>query len=112
VTQAWDFVNAEVLWQRAEAMPIDEPVDTEFLAKRVDEIDWGLRVGKRIKDVCERYCDLEQVNGQWDYVRRPIVTVADLRQKTGPELLRMGNFGHKALAGVKKVLREHGLELA
>jgi DNA-directed RNA polymerase alpha subunit len=88
VVQAWDFVNATVLWQK--------PADLEFLAQPVAEIDWTGGSNVRI-----RYALQED----------QIETVADLMRLSESELMRMPNFGSKSLAAIKDVLSRHGLEL-
>ena len=95
MTQAWDFIDADLLWWRHD----------DFLDRRIDEIDWndserdtlgrssgiGVRVANVFRDA-------------------GIVTVRDLFARSDRDLL-LANFGSKSMRAVKRVLREHGLEL-
>ena len=79
--QAWDFVDAFVLWD-----------DTSILSMPVDELD-----------ITRRIYNCLLVEG--------IKTVHDLIQKTEHELLRAPNFGRKSMKDLKSALDVHGLKL-
>jgi DNA-directed RNA polymerase subunit alpha len=75
--------------------PDVKPVDTEFLKKRIDAIDWGPhRV--RITNACKN-------DG--------LETIADLMQRSETRLLSTPNFGRISLNRMKEILSEHGLIL-
>jgi DNA-directed RNA polymerase alpha subunit len=85
MTQAWDFVNAGILWMQYD----------RFRYKPLAAIVWPEQ-HVRISCVLER---------------DDIASVDDLVKHTEAELLRNPNFGKKSLAVIKAVLAEHGLHL-
>jgi DNA-directed RNA polymerase alpha subunit len=95
MTQAWDFVDATVLWQSR----------NEFLNTPVSRINFdydgyiGLTV--RIRNACRTAGPGSE----------PVVTVADMVKLSEAEWLRNPNFGRKSLAAIKYVLAKHGLTL-
>jgi hypothetical protein len=76
-----------------------------FLAKRVDEIEWGKNVGKRILDACATATSYR--NGK--EVSSPIITVADLVQHTECSFRGIASVSHKR---IQQVLAEYDLRLA
>jgi hypothetical protein len=77
----------------------------EFLAKRIDEIDWGKskNLGTRIINACKNHC--RWTDGGYQY--EPIVTVADLISIDHPG--RLPGIAKKSEECMRRVLREHGL---
>jgi hypothetical protein len=91
------------------AVDIDTLLANEFLAKRIDEVDWGKGYNVRVRSACEN-------NGRWMNIperkiperkSEPIVTVADLI--LAGRLPYYHNVGTKTEERVRQVLREHGL---
>jgi DNA-directed RNA polymerase subunit alpha len=91
MAQAWDFVDASVLWQGTDR----KPPSSEFLRMRVDQVDWGSG-STRTRNML---------------LNNSIVTIADLVSHSEAQLLRGPNFGKKSLRQVRKVLAEHGIRL-
>ncbi len=105
MTQAWDFVDAYVLWQGQRDLP------TDFLRKRICEIDFGARYSPRIWNTCACFDELvfDPETGKYEYVPQPVITVADAVKLNEAEWLRMPNFGRRSLAAMRTVFAEHGL---
>jgi DNA-directed RNA polymerase subunit alpha len=81
MVQAWDFVNAHILWN---AEPkLNTPIN-----------NWDISVR------CYNMLKYEGVR-----------TLGDLTEKTAAELLRAPNFGKVSLAEIRQFLAEHGLKL-
>jgi hypothetical protein len=75
------------------------PLDSEFLSRRIDEVNWGSRFNARIVHGCS-------------YLARPeIVTIADLIKRDERELGRWLNFGARTIERIQQVLRVQGYEL-
>ena len=86
MTQAWDFVDAAILWQRERQGILYTPIA---------DIDWGLQEIRIINSL------------KW----QNITTVYELVQQTERELLLIANFGRKSLDEVKSTLAKHNLHL-
>jgi len=84
MVQAWDFVNANILWS-VEKSPslLDTPINA-----------W---------DISTRCYNTLKNDG--------IRTLGDLTETTAAELLRSPNFGKVSLAEITQFLAEHGLKL-
>ena len=82
MTQAWDFVNAAVLWQ-------NEQPDTP------EEWSWEMpiRVYNALKNA-------------------HVCTLDDLTRMSAAELLRLPNFGKKSLKEVERYLQAQGRNLS
>jgi DNA-directed RNA polymerase subunit alpha len=81
MTQAWDFVNAHILWQ------VEPKLNT-----LINSWDISIRSYNTLKN---------------DGIR----TIGDLIEKTAAELLRAPNFGKVSLAEIRQFLAEYGLKL-
>jgi DNA-directed RNA polymerase subunit alpha len=81
MTQAWDFVNAHILWQ------VEPKLNTP-----INNWDISVRSYNTLKN---------------DGVH----TLGDLIEKTAAELLRSPNFGKVSLAEIREFLAEYGLKL-
>ena len=81
MVQAWDFVNAHMLWQ------IKPKLNT-----LINSWDISIRSYNVLKN---------------DGVR----TLGDLTERTAAELLRSPNFGKVSLAEIRQFLAEYGLKL-
>lgn len=86
MTQAWDFVDARILWGED---------------SRPEHI--------RLDDVQDTYLSLRAINC---LQHEGITTLAELVQKSEAELLRNWNFGRKSMAEVKQMLAAFGLKLS
>lgn len=82
MTQAWDFVNAAILWER---YPADMPVD---------QVDWGENAA-RIRNV---------------FFNNRIQTLGQLAELHQFELLRMPNVGRKSVERIRAALEAHGMK--
>jgi DNA-directed RNA polymerase subunit alpha len=82
--QAWDFVDADILWS-VEKQPsiLDTPINS-----------W---------DISVRCYNMLKNDG--------IRTIGELSEKTAEELLRAPNFGKVSLADIRQLLAEYGLTL-
>lgn len=76
--------------------PITPSTHNPSLNKLINDIDWPLRTGERIRQVCEA---------------EHITTVAQLIRKTRAELLRNPNFGLRSLGVIEAELRTMNLTL-
>jgi hypothetical protein len=101
VTQAWDFVDAHVLWGRRAAEPA-------FLETPIADIDLGPQFN----------CRFHNAIVQDNYMRGhhhglpPLVTVGDLvTQRSRGELLRIPNLGVRSLDALVAYLAQHGVKL-
>lgn len=97
--QAWDFVDADVLWQR---------VRDEFLDMSL------LQLGMSVRTINALYHQRRSVYfdaGINRFESDPIKTVRELIEYSEAELLREINFGRKSLQEVKEVLGYHGVAL-
>jgi DNA-directed RNA polymerase subunit alpha len=83
MTQAWDFVDANILWQVGPPSILDMPIN-----------NW---------DISVRSYNTLKMEG--------VRTVGELTKKTAAELLRAPNFGKVSLAEIRQFLTEYGLEL-
>jgi DNA-directed RNA polymerase alpha subunit len=83
MTQAWDFIDANILWQR----------------------------GNTIFDYRIRDCELS-VRTTNALMNDDIATVRELLEKPPSHLLRIPAFGRKSLREVETFLNDHGLRLA
>jgi DNA-directed RNA polymerase subunit alpha len=83
MTQAWDFVNATILWQVSNSILDEDPTEIFEISVRV----------------CNVLRNLE------------IRTVRELIARRPWELMRNPNFGRKSLAEIETVLHAHGLNL-
>ena len=103
--QAWDFVDATVLWQTWQDR-------NQFLSMPVHRIDFGERATPRIRNACSMAQQLVMGDdGKYEWVSRPIVLVADMLAVTEAEWMRTPNFGRRSLDALKQGLAKHGLEL-
>lgn len=104
MVQAWDFVDASVLWQSRQSQ-------NAFLNKRVDQIDFGRRCTPRIRQACYHFEDwvFDPETGKETCVTCPVVTVADMVKLNEAEWLRIPNLGLRSLNAMRVVLAEHGL---
>jgi DNA-directed RNA polymerase alpha subunit len=93
----WNFVDADMLWQRPKRSEV-------FKRRRLDEIDWGPRVGARIINLRAQW-NLEKN----DYIK--VETIGELVKLTELDLILSPNMGRIAIARIKEVLAEHGLAL-
>ena len=84
MTQAWDFVDANVLWA-------DNNDQLNFTP--IDELEISIR----------SYNCLSNAN---------IKTVGELTKRTRWELMRLPNFGRRSLLEVEEVLAQQRLSLA
>ena len=84
MTQAWDFVDADVLWQQRRSLALDQ---------EINQCDLSTRTRHALH------------NDQ-------VFTVDDLIQKTDQELMRIPNFGRVSLHEVNTFLKKHGLRLS
>ena len=82
MTQAWDFINADVLWNREQTI----------LGKSLDNFEFSLRT----KNVLKNYS---------------LKTVGELVNCRDYELMRHPNFGRKSLEEVQIFLNQYGLTL-
>lgn len=96
--QAWDFVDANMLWQR---------VRDEFLDMSLLELELSVRTINALYRQRSSYI----LGSDGTYEPDPIKTVRDLIEFSEAELLREPNFGRKSLQEVKEVLGYHGLAL-
>lgn len=94
MTQAWDFVDAGILWQRG----------STILDQQIDKLDLSTRT---VNALCNWGCPFE--NGR--RFHDPINTIAELIAYSETELLCVPNFGRKSLKEVKEFLVSHGLRL-
>jgi DNA-directed RNA polymerase alpha subunit len=95
MTQAWDFVDARILWQQG----------STILDQRIDQSDLSVRTKN-----CLHNWEYQTENGKrFDH---PINTVGELITFSEMELLRVPNLGRKSLKELKGFLQSHGLRLA
>ena len=104
MTQAWDFVGADILWQRSALYLSDSPI----LRRRIDEIEWPVGSRVRFIHVCKNFLVLGR---DYEYTYQPIVTIRDLIDQTETELLRQPNLGRTSVERIKTFLAQHGLSL-
>jgi len=83
MTQAWDFVNAGILWGVKPNILLDMPIA---------ELELSVRSSNALKN-------------------EGIRTLGELIEKSGPELFRMPNFGRVSLAEIRQILAQYGLKL-
>src|SRR5262245_49231563 len=84
MTQAWDFVDARILWSGDEGHSI--------YSMTIEELELSVRSFNALRH-----------NG--------VHTLADLTQISGPELMRIPNFGRVSLAEIRQVMGIYGLKL-
>jgi DNA-directed RNA polymerase subunit alpha len=84
MTQAWDFINASILWGTGTV--------NKFLLTDVRYIGWSVRTMNALTN-------------------NDITTIAELVTRTESELLRMPNFGRKSLQEILDTLEQHGFHL-
>jgi hypothetical protein len=101
MVQAWDFVDASVLWGHR----------SDFLRVHVCDIDFGVCYTPRIMHACNVHDKLVKNETGLEWVPSPIVTVEDMVTVRPCEWLRVPNFGRRSLAAIERVLAEHGLTL-
>jgi hypothetical protein len=96
MVQAWDYLDAGLLWQRWRE-------GSELL---IGDVFIGDHVDSRIANTCRAPWS---PNGP-----RPAfaVTLADLADMCESEILREPNLGKVCLGRIKQVLGQHGLSLA
>jgi hypothetical protein len=97
MTQAWDFVDDAVLWQRRNA----------FLTVVLGDIDLGPQVGMRFWSAITN-------ENTWRAEKKqpPIVTVSDLiAAVTVAQLMRTPNVGAQTIGALQSLLDSHGLRL-
>jgi DNA-directed RNA polymerase alpha subunit len=99
MTQAWDFVDADVLWGRESFVSRRE----KLLARKIEDINWdqsqqadGARSGTKV-----RIINAMRVEN--------IKTIGDLIEHPAGFYRTLPNFGNKSFAVVKAVLAQHGL---
>jgi DNA-directed RNA polymerase alpha subunit len=97
MTQAWDFVNATILWQRESVTILDGP------DQDIDDVEWegGVGTGARIRN----YLRANKWNP--DGPR----TLRDLSRMTTAEVMRAPNIGRLAVKEINRVLAQHNLHL-
>jgi DNA-directed RNA polymerase subunit alpha len=83
MTQAWDFVDATVLWQAGNSILDEDPTEIFEVSARVYNVLRNLE----------------------------IKTVRELIARRPWELMRNPNFGRKSLVEIETVLHAHGLNL-
>jgi DNA-directed RNA polymerase alpha subunit len=91
MTQAWDFVDANILWQ----------MQNRVLSLRICEQDLSVRVQNVLRQHSQdggRTC-------------RKIETIGDLIELTPSVLMRNLNFGRTSLNEIRMFLAEHNLTL-
>ena len=96
MTQAWDFVNAEILWGLSTTPPA--------MHIALSEIEWPEKTGARILNV----------SGYWSEEQNTWVrfkTLGEIARCTEADLFRIPNMGRKSVDVIKKVLAEYGLHL-
>jgi hypothetical protein len=71
LTQAWDFINADILWQTPQKPRYSINLDTPL-----ENIKWGKRTGARILSMCSRHGHFDQDN----WIEDPITTLGQLSQ--------------------------------
>ena len=101
MVQAWDFVDADVLWQTR----------ITFLQEPLNSLDLGDGLTARFQSMCKTKWRYEHINGQLEIIEQPLRTVADLLQYSERELMREPNFGKRTMAALKKVLAVHDVWL-
>ena len=73
----------------------------------VEDVVWDIR----ILNVCRNYQVLRSIDGHFEFVSAPIVTLGDVVQYSGSDWLREPNFGKVSLDKLKKILAKYGLKL-
>ena len=102
MTQAWDFMNADLLWASC----------PDARAISVEEAFHNIKVlGPRIVNMCATYTTYTWEAGSKEKAA-PIATLGDLIAYSEAELMREPNIHRKSVEAIKEVLAKHGLELA
>ena len=101
MVQAWDYVDADVLWQKR----------IGFLQQHINSLDLGDGATARLQSMCKTKWRYESVNGQLEIIEQPIATIGDLLRYSERELMREPNFGKKTLAKLRAVLAAHDIWL-
>jgi DNA-directed RNA polymerase alpha subunit len=94
MTQAWDFVDADILWHRYRA------ANLHILNLRIQEQQFSSRVLISLRQYTDDHRSFRSIN-----------TVADLIELTPLQLLRQPNLGRKSVDEIRAFLAEHNLTL-